>query len=63
MERIIFELFNSILNSLVDIFVLENKNGDIVQRFLKADEVDGYLQVIEKEEAEEKANAEKKHEY
>jgi len=63
LERIIFELFNSILNSLVDIFVLENKNGDIVQRFLKADEVDGYLQVIEKEEAEEKANAEKKHEY
>ncbi len=34
-----------------------------MQRFLKADEVDGYLQVIEKEEAEEKANAEKKHEY
>lgn len=59
-KKIIMNLFS---NFLVDIFVLQNVNGEITQRFLKADEVDHYLKVIEKEEAEEKANAEKKHEF
>ena len=43
--------------------MLENKDGEISQRFLKAAEIDEYLKVIEKEEADEKATAEKKKEY
>jgi len=30
---------------------------------LKSEEIDGYLKIIEKEEAEEKAKEEKKHEF
>ena len=40
----------------VEIFVLEkNDEGDIVQRFVKTEEINEFLKVVEKEEEEEKA--------
>ena len=48
---------------LVDIFVLQNVNGEMVQKFLKPSEIDVYLKEIEKEEADEKASKDKNKEY
>ena len=49
--------------NLVDIFVLQNVNGEMVQKFLKPSEIDVYLKEIEKEEADEKASKDKNKEY
>ncbi len=44
----------------VEIFVLERKEGEIYQRFIKENEINEYLKEVEKEEAEEKEKADKK---
>jgi len=43
----------------IDIFVLENVNGVITQRFTPAKDIDNYLKIIEQEEAEEKLKSDK----
>ncbi len=50
---------NKMSGENIDVFVLEQVNGEMTQRFLQAKEVDDYLKVVEKEEAEEKAKADK----
>ena len=44
----------------VEIFVLQLVDGEIVQKFIKAEEINEYLKIVDKEEQEEKAKAEKK---
>lgn len=44
----------------VEIFVLEMKDGEITQRFIKEQEINDYLKEVEKEESEEKEKADKK---
>ena len=43
--------------------MLQNVDGEMVQRFLKPSEIDVYLKEIEKEEADEKAAKDKTKEY
>ncbi len=50
---------NKMSGDNIDLFVLEQVDGVLTQRFLQAKEVDEYLKVVEKEEAEEKAKADK----
>lgn len=47
----------------VEIFVLENKEGEIYQRFITEKEITEYLTEVEKEEALEKEKADKKMEF
>jgi 20S proteasome subunit alpha 3 len=51
---------NKMSGENLEIFVLENIDGEIFQRFIKDTEIDGYLKVLEVEEAEEKAKSDKK---
>ena len=44
----------------VEIFVLQLVDVEIVQKFIKAEEINEYLKIVDKEEQEEKAKAEKK---
>ena len=44
----------------VEIFVLQLVDGEIVQKFIKAEEINEYLKIVDKEEQEEKAKADKK---
>lgn len=51
---------NKMSGENIEIFVLENKEGEVFQRFIEAKEIDNLLKIIEKEEAEEKSKTEKK---
>ena len=44
----------------VEIFVLQLVDGEIVQKFIRAEEINEYLKIVDKEEQEEKAKADKK---
>lgn len=50
---------NKMTGDNIDIFVLENLNGELTQKFVDAKEIDGFLTVLEVEEAEEKLKSEK----
>ena len=44
----------------VEIFVLQLVDGEIVQKFIRAEEINEYLKIVDKEEQEEKAKSDKK---
>lgn len=44
----------------VEIFVLERKDGELVQRFVKADEIKEFITIVDKEDEEEKEQERKK---
>ena len=50
---------NKMAGENIDIFVLENVNGDLNQRFLQDKEIDRHLKIVEQEEADEKLKADK----
>jgi 20S proteasome subunit alpha 3 len=50
---------NKMSGENIEIFVLENVDGEIFQRFVKADEVNSHIEALVKEEAEEKAKSDK----
>lgn len=50
---------NKMSGDNIDIFVLENVDGELVQRYTPAEDIDNYLKVIEQEEAEEKIKSDK----
>ena len=39
----------------VEIFVLERIDGELNQRFVKSDEIQKYIEIVDKEDEEEKA--------
>jgi 20S proteasome subunit alpha 3 len=50
---------NKMAGENIDIFVLQNVNGVITQKFTPAKDIDSYLKIIEQEEAEEKLKSDK----
>lgn len=50
---------NKMSGENIDVFILEQSDGELTQRFLPAKEVDNYLKIVEKEEADEKAKSDK----
>ena len=50
---------NKMAGENIDIFVLTKVDGELTQKFLPAKEIDEYLKLVEQEEAEEKAKADK----
>jgi len=50
---------NKLSGDNIDILVLEAVDGELTQRFLPAKDIEGYLKLIEQEEAEEKAKSDK----
>jgi 20S proteasome subunit alpha 3 len=48
---------NKISGDNIDMYVVENVNGELNQRFVNASEINEHLKVLEKEEAEEKSKS------
>ena len=44
----------------VEIFVLERKDGELNQRFIKSDEIQKFIEIVDKEDEEEKLKEKKK---
>ena len=61
MMYIVYQLAKNKMNGdNVEIFVLQLVDGEIVQKFIRAEEINEYLKIVDKEEQEEKAKADKK---
>ncbi len=50
---------NKMSGDNIDVFLLEAVDGELTQRYLQAKEIDNYLKVVEKDEADEKAKSDK----
>ncbi len=50
---------NKLSGENIDILVLESVEGELIQRFLPAKDIENYMKVIDQEEAEEKLKSDK----